>query len=49
MLIIDSHVHIFQPNIALAAVLATNSFYEGSCNEEIPAPVNLGHLPGTVH
>ena len=48
MLIIDSHVHIFQPNIALAAVLATNSFYEGSCNEEIPAPVNLGHLPGTV-
>ena len=48
MLIIDSHVHIFQPNIALAAVLATNSFYEGSCNEEIPAPVSLGHLPGTV-
>ena len=48
MLIIDSHVHIFQPRIALAAVLATNSFYEGSCNEEIPAPVNLGHLPGTA-
>ena len=48
MFIIDSHVHIFQPRIALAAVLATNSFYEGSCNEEIPAPVSLGHLPGTV-
>ncbi len=48
MHIIDSHVHIFQPRIALAAVMATNNFYEGSCNAEIPAPVPLGHLPGTV-
>ena len=48
MHIIDSHVHIFQPRIALTAVMATNNFYEGSCNAEIPVPVPLGHLPGTV-
>ena len=48
MHIIDAHVHIFQPRIALAAVKATNSFYEGSCNAEIPEPVALGHLPGTA-
>ena len=48
MQIIDAHVHIFQPRVALAAVMATNSFYEGSCNSEIPVPVALGHLPGTV-
>jgi len=48
MHIIDAHVHIFQPRVALAAVMATNSFYEGSRNAEIPEPVPLGHLPGTV-
>ena len=48
MQIIDSHVHIFQPRVALSAVMATNSFYEGACNSEIPEPVALGHLPGTV-
>ncbi len=48
MHIVDSHVHIFQPRIALAAVMATNAFYDGSCNQEIPVPATLGHLPGTV-
>ena len=48
MQIVDSHVHIFQENIAPAAVRATNAFYAGSCNEEIPVPVRLGALPGTV-
>ncbi len=48
MSVIDAHVHIFLPAIASAAVKATNVFYEGSCNEEIPVPVPLGHLPGTV-
>lgn len=48
MRIVDSHVHIFQPRIASAAVMATNAFYDGSCNSEIPVPVALGHLPGTV-
>lgn len=48
MRIIDAHVHIFQPRIAPAAVMATNAFYDGSCNAEIPEPVQLGHLPGTV-
>lgn len=47
-MVIDSHVHIFQERIAPAAVEATNAFYDGSCNEEIPAPVSLGRLPGTV-
>lgn len=48
MHIIDTHVHIFQPRVAAAAVNATNHFYEGSCNREIPVPVSLGHLPGTA-
>ncbi len=48
MSVIDSHVHIFQPSIAPAAVKATNVFYAGSCNGEIPVPIALGHLPGTV-
>jgi len=47
MPVIDSHVHIFQPSIAPAAVKATNVFYDGSCNSEIPVPIQLGHLPGT--
>ena len=48
MHIIDAHVHIFQPRIAEAAVRATNAFYDGSHNAEIPEPVPLGHLPGTA-
>jgi hypothetical protein len=28
--------------------MATNSFYEGACNSEIPEPAALGHLPGTA-
>ena len=48
MHIIDAHVHIFQPRIAEAAVRATNAFYDGSHNAEIPVPVPLGHLPGTA-
>lgn len=48
MQIIDTHVHIFLPRIAEAAVQATNDFYEGSQNAEIPVPISLGHLPGTV-
>lgn len=47
MHIIDAHVHIFLPRIALAAVTATNTFYEGAHNAEIPVPIQLGHLPGT--
>ena len=47
MRIIDAHVHIFLPRIALAAVMATNAFYEGCTNAEIPVAATLGHLPGT--
>lgn len=47
MTVIDAHVHIFRDRIAQAAVMATNAFYDGSCNAEIPVPVPLGHLPGT--
>ena len=46
MRIIDAHVHIFQPRIALAAVMATNAFYDGCANAEIPVPAPLGRLPG---
>ena len=48
MRIIDAHVHIFLPRVALAAVMATNAFYEGCTNPEIPVPAALGHLPGTA-
>ncbi len=48
MHIIDTHAHIFRESIAPAAVKATNVFYDGSCNEEIPVPIPLGHLPGTA-
>ena len=48
MHIIDTHAHIFSDRIASAAVKATNVFYDGCCNEEIPVPIHLGHLPGTV-
>ena len=48
MHIIDTHAHIFSDRIASAAVKATNVFYDGCCNEEIPVPVHLGHLPGTA-
>ena len=48
MRIIDAHVHIFLPRIALAAVMATNAFYEGCTNAEIPVAATLGHLPGTA-
>ena len=48
MHIIDTHAHIFSDRIASAAVKATNVFYDGCCNEEIPVPIHLGHLPGTA-